>query len=256
MNIIPVIDIKDGQVVMAKQGQREIYKPINSILCTSSSIEAVVNGFLSIYPFNIIYIADLNAITNTGNNDCVINTIIDKNKQIEFWVDNGKKIQNLSESTDINYKPVIGSEYQNISNYVPFNGYLKDIILSLDFFPDKGYTGPEQLLKDSSLWPQNIIIMTLDRVGENAGPDIERLKHFCQKYPEKNFIAAGGVRNVLDLLSLRKIGVKHVLIASALHSGAINAEIITANYSYFSLSLFKVRVKRTMHKLFNKGKQI
>jgi phosphoribosylformimino-5-aminoimidazole carboxamide ribotide isomerase len=231
MNIIPVIDIKDGLVVTAKQGQRETYKPISSKLCTSSSIETVVNGFLSIHPFKIIYIADLNAITNTGNNDCVINTIIDKNQHVEFWVDNGKKIQHLSESTDIYYKPVIGSEYQNISSYVPFNEYLKDTILSLDFFPEKGYTGPEQLLNDASLWPQNIIIMTLDRVGKNAGPDIEKLKHFCQKYPDKDFIAAGGVRNELDLISLRKIGIKHVLIASALHSGVINAELITANCS-------------------------
>ena len=229
MNIIPVIDIKDGQVVMAKQGQREIYTPINSNLCTSSSIESVVNGFLSIYPFKTIYIADLNAITDTGNNDCVINTIINKYQQIEFCVDNGKKIQNLSELTDINYKPVIGSEYQNITILESYKKHLKDTILSLDFFPDKGYTGPEELLKHVSLWPQNIIIMTLDRVGKNAGPNIERLKYFCQKYPDKNFIAAGGVRDETDLISLRKIGVKHVLIASALHSGVINAEIITAN---------------------------
>ena len=231
MNIIPVIDIKDGQVVMAKHGQRETYIPINSKLCSSSSIESVVNSFLSIYPFKTMYIADLNAITNTGNNDCVINTVIDKNKQVEFWVDNGKKIQNLPELTGINYKPIIGSEYQNITNFVTFNKYLKDTILSLDFFPDKGYTGPEALLKNASLWPQNIIIMSLDRVGENVGPDIDKLNHFCQKYPDKNFIAAGGVRNDMDLFSLKKIGVKHALIASALHSGVINAEIIRANFS-------------------------
>lgn len=231
MNIIPVIDIKNGQVVSAKQGQRETYKPIDSKFSASPSIESVVKGFLSIYPFKIIYIADLNAITNTGNNDCVINTVIKKNQHIDFWVDNGKKIQDLSNIADINYKVIIGSEYQDITNYVTFIGYLKDTILSLDFFPDKGYTGPEALLTHANLWPQNIIIMTLDRVGRNAGPDIERLKHFCQNYPDKNFIAAGGVRNERDLFSLRKIGIKHVLIASALHSGVINAEIITANCS-------------------------
>jgi len=231
MNIIPVIDIKDGQVVIAKQGQRDTYKPIDSELCASSSIETVVNGFLSIYPFKIIYIADLNAITNTGNNDCVINNIIDKNQRIEFWVDNGKKAQDLSEYTDVNYKPIIGSEYQNITNYEAYKVCLKDTILSLDFFPDKGYTGPEELLEHTNLWPQNIIIMTLDRVGKNEGPDFERLKYFSQKHPEKNFIAAGGIRNEKDLFSLRKIGIKHALIASALHSGVINAEIIRANFS-------------------------
>ena len=231
MNIIPVIDIKDGQVVMAKQGQRETYKPINSNLCTSSSIEAVVNGFLSIHSFKIIYIADLNAITNKGNNNLLINKIIDKFKYIEFWVDNGKKIQNLVELTGINYKLVIGSEYQKITNYESYSGYLDSTILSLDFFPDKGYTGPEELLKNADLWPENIIIMTLDRVGKNEGPDIERLKYFSQKYPDKNFIAAGGVRNEQDLFSLRKIGIKHALIASALHSGVINTEIISVHFS-------------------------
>ena len=231
MKIIPVIDIKNGQVVMAKQGQRESYKPINSKLCQSSSIESVVNGFLSIHPFKTIYIADLNAITHTGNNDQLINNVIDKYKYIEFWVDNGKKIQSVADSTNINCKPVIGSEYQNITNFETYKRYLKDTILSLDFFPDKGYTGPEALLKNASLWPQNIIIMTLERVGKNAGPDIERLKHYCQKYPDKNFIAAGGVRNKTDLFSLKRIGIKHVLIASALHSGVINAEIFRADFN-------------------------
>ena len=231
MNIIPVIDIKDGLVVMAKQGQRESYKPINSKLCKSSSIESVIDSFLSIHPFKTIYIADLNAITHTGNSYQLINNMINKYKHIEFWVDNGKRIQNVADLTEINFKPVIGSEYQNITNFETYKRYLKDTILSLDFFPDKGYTGPETLLKNASLWPQNIIIMTLDKVGKNAGPDIERLKHYCQKYPEKNFIAAGGVRNETDLLSLRKIGIKHVLIASALHSGVINAEIISANFN-------------------------
>jgi phosphoribosylformimino-5-aminoimidazole carboxamide ribotide isomerase len=231
MNIIPVIDIKDGQVVMAKQGQRDTYKPINSKLCTSSSLDAVINGFLFIYPFKIIYIADLNAITNKGNNDCVINSIIENNKHIEFWVDNGKRIENLPKLSGINYKTIIGTEYQNKTNYEIKNGCLKDTILSLDFFPDKGYTGPKDLLTDASLWPQQMIIMTLDRVGKNAGPDIERLKYFCQKYPDKDFIAAGGVRNKLDLFRLRNIGISHVLIASALHSGVINAEIISANFS-------------------------
>jgi phosphoribosylformimino-5-aminoimidazole carboxamide ribotide isomerase len=68
--------------------------------------------------------------------------------------------------------------------------------------------------------------MNLGGVGANSGPDIGQLEYFCQLYPEKNFIAAGGVRNERDLLKLKEIGVNHALVASALHSGVINHQTI------------------------------
>ena len=226
MHIIPVIDLKDGIVVSAQQGQRESYQPITSKLCTSSDIEDVINGFLSLHPFKTIYIADLNAITNTGNNHALIDKVLNKNPQIDFWVDKGTKIQQLSKIYAANYKLIIASESQNITNFRDNNLQIKNHILSLDFFPNQGYTGPTELLKSPELWPQDVIIMTLDRVGKNTGPDIARLKDFCQKHPEKNFIAAGGVRNEMDLLTLKETGVNYALIASALHSGIINTQAI------------------------------
>ncbi len=226
MKIIPVIDVKNGLVVSAQQGKRETYQPIKSTLCFSNSIQEVLNGFLSIYPFNIVYIADLNAITNTGSNDNLINQVISKHPDIEFWVDDGKKIEELSKSQYINQKSVIGSEYQNEKISYNTSQLLQNNILSLDFFPSQGYTGPKELLNNSKIWPKNIIIMSLEFVGKNAGPDLKRLEVFYQKHPEKNFIAAGGVRNKKDLLALKKIGIHFALIASALHSGAITAETI------------------------------
>jgi phosphoribosylformimino-5-aminoimidazole carboxamide ribotide isomerase len=68
--------------------------------------------------------------------------------------------------------------------------------------------------------------MSLDKVGGNFGPDINRLRDFRNKHPEKNFIAAGGIRNEHDLLRLHEIGIHQVLVASALHSGMLNTEII------------------------------
>ncbi len=228
MHIIPVIDLKDGIVVSAQQGQRETYQPIRSKLCHSSLIEDVIHGFLSIYPFKIVYIADLNAITHTGNNQALINQITTQYQQLEFWVDNGTKIQQLPKIPKANYRLIIGSESQNIRNLSDSVTHLKNHIFSLDFFPNQGYTGPIELLEKPELWPQDIIIMTLDRVGKNAGPDIERLSDFCQKYPEKNIIAAGGIRNKMDLINLKKMGVYYALIASALHSGIIDANVLRA----------------------------
>lgn len=226
MKIVPVIDLKDGLVVVAKQGQRESYQPIQSTICNSSFIEDVLNGFLTIYPFNTIYIADLNRITNSGSNHSLINKVLAENEHIEFWVDNGIKIQDFTLNSNKNYKQVAGSEYQNAEGIQNLNSPLTNTLLSLDFFPDLGYTGPKELLENPALWPQDIIIMSLENVGNNTGPDLKRLKCFQQRFPDKNFIAAGGIRHQKDLLDLNEIGINQALIASALHSGVINTEAI------------------------------
>ncbi len=226
MKIIPVIDIKDGLVVSAQQGQRLSYQPIQSKLCVSSTIENVLKGFLSLYPFDTFYIADLNAITNTGDNLILIEETINKNKPIEFWVDNGQKIQNIPAINKVNYRLVIGSEYQDEMDFTKTQNILKRHILSLDYFPDKGYTGPATLLENTELWPKEVIIMCLNRVGKNNGPDLEKLMFFNKKHQHIDFIAAGGIRDEKDLLQLKSIGINQVLIASALHSGKINAQSI------------------------------
>jgi len=223
MNIIPVIDLQDGYVVAAQQGQRESYHRLASPLCSSSNIEAVIHAFLKVYAFKIIYIADLNAITHSGSNQDLINKVIENNQHIEFWIDSGEKPHKSYLNTDDQYKLIIGSESQNNDFKTQL---LKDHILSLDFFPKTGYSGPIELLKNTQLWPDFVIIMTLDRVGKNSGPDLIKLREFYQAHPSKNFIAAGGIRDEEDLIKLKKIGINYALIASALHSKKIDSDVI------------------------------
>jgi len=226
MNIIPVIDLQDGLVVAAKQGQRKTYKPIKSKLSRSSTILDIIDGFLSIFPFKNIYIADLNAITGSDNNQDIIDTAINNYPSIEFWVDKGINPESPSAITDNKYRLILGSESQNPNFFNQPRKILNNYLLSLDFFPSKGYVGPKELLDSPDLWPADIIIMTLDRVGKNTGPDIEKLQSFCKNHPSKNFIAAGGIRHKQDLINLKKIGIHHALVASALHSGEIDREIL------------------------------
>jgi len=226
MNIIPVIDLQDGLVVAAKQGQRKAYKPIKSNLSRSSTILDIIDGFLSIFPFKNIYIADINAITGSGNNQNIIDTVIKNYSSIEFWVDKGINPEKLSVITDNKYRLILGSESQNPKYFNNINKILKNHLLSLDFFPSQGYVGPKELLNSPNLWPTDIIIMTLDRVGKNSGPDMEKLHFFCKNHPSKNFIAAGGVRHKQDLINLKKIGIQQALVASALHSGEIDGKIL------------------------------
>ena len=86
--------------------------------------------------------------------------------------------------------------------------------------------GPERLFMTDRYWPKKVIVMTLGWVGNDIGPDFERLRYFIRRYPNKNFIAAGGIRNFEDLLKLKKLGIETGLVASALHSKSIIAEDI------------------------------
>ena len=217
MKIIPVIDLKNGVVVHAKQGDRANYQPINSQLCQSSDIYDVINAFLQLYNFDTFYIADLNAITNQGNHDDLIKAVLAFFPQQQFWIDKGFY---RYQAQAHNYIPVLGSECYREDTLAELNGFNKQFILSLDYSAN-GALGANSLFVNSAHWSDTIIIMTLARVGSYQGADFVKLSAFCQLYPEKNFVAAGGIRHLNDLKKLQQIGVKQALIASALHSGAI-----------------------------------
>lgn len=225
MNIIPVLDLKNGVVVHARKGNRENYQPIQSNLCRSPDIYAVIEAFLGLYDFDTFYIADLNAILGQHNHDQLITEVLARFPQILFWIDKGYQHYDPCLKYPDNCLPVLGSEsYQN-ETILELKGFNKRFILSLDY-STSGTLGAESLFSNPDLWPDNIIIMTLAQVGSNQGPDLPKLNRFCSLYPHKNFIAAGGIRHTADLTALERIGVQQALIASSLHSGAIKREDI------------------------------
>lgn len=223
MKIIPVIDLKDGVVVHARQGLREYYQPINTDLCKSADIFQVIDAFLGIYAFDTVYIADLNAITQQGDHKPLMDEVQRRFPEITFWIDQG--YQRYVQRTHDNTLPVLGSESYRNENIAELNAYKNNFILSLDYSNAEAL-GAESLFSDPGFWPENIIIMTLGRVGSNRGPDLEKLTEFCRRHPDKNFIAAGGIRHKQDLRDLSEAGIHQALVASALHSGAIKTQHI------------------------------
>ncbi|OYV18987.1 MAG: Histidine biosynthesis protein [Methylococcaceae bacterium NSP1-1] len=222
MKIIPVIDLKDGVVVHAQQGMREQYQPISTHLCQSSDIYQVINAFLGVYDFDTIYIADLNAITHQGDHDLLITEVVSSFPDIVFWIDKGYQRFNKYPG---NHLPVLGTECYNDETVLELKDFDNHFILSLDYSLSREL-GAKSLFSNQDLWPETIIIMTLNRVGSNQGPDLDKLNWFSRQYPHKHFIAAGGIRNTADLLALKQVGVQQALIASALHSGAIGRKDI------------------------------
>ncbi len=223
MQIIPVIDLKNGQVVHAKQGQRTHYMPIQSCLSTSSEAHDIVGGLLKLYPFRTIYIADIDAIQGAGSNAPIIAALCQRYPHIHWWVDCGR---NISDTT-LNLCMVIGSEsIPDMREYLDLHEKLHgDFVLSLDYLNDKPL-GAEELHRTANYWPNKVICMTLNAVGGNQGADLVRIKSLQQLSPSSAIFAAGGVRNVKDLRLLQTHGITGVLVATALHNGIISAQDI------------------------------
>lgn len=220
--LIPVIDLKDGEVVHARAGKRNEYLPIHlhSKIVTDSAIASVIKAFRQIYPFETFYIADLNAIRNSGHHHELILEMLAKYPDCEFWIDEGKQ-QGNSSFHGHNYKSVYGSEAQ-VSELQTMQA---NEILSLDFMQGQ-FLGHKSWLRNHAFWPERLILMNLDYVGGHLGPDLEKLDHYIANYPHQKIYAAGGVRNNTDLLKLKHIGVAGVLLASALHNNNLDFNML------------------------------
>jgi len=222
MEIIPVIDLKDGRVVRARMGKRDQYRPIETPLSPTSDPLDVVRGLLSVFAFRTLYVADLDAIERKGDAGAVVARLRSAFPALTFWIDNGLCKGDaaqawLEEGTD---HLVLGSEAQTDCALVE---HLKDhprTILSLDFRSDT-FIGPASLLASPSIWPQRVIVMTLARVGSAAGPDLEKLAAIRALAAARPVYAAGGVRDAEDLAALKRNGMAGVLVASALHDGRL-----------------------------------
>ena len=225
MEIIPVIDIRRGQVVHAVKGQRQNYRPLQTSLCESNSPEDIVQAFISSYPFKTIYIADLDAIEGQSDNDQIIEQLHDKFQSVTFWVDQG--ITSTVKFKDLLLRQhVIGSETNispDILNEIIISS--PDIILSLDFQANT-FLGDRNLLQKTGLWPGRIIIMSLARVGADNGPDYKLISSLKKTSGDRKIYVAGGVRHETDLNLLNDMGIDGVLIATALHTERITSEIL------------------------------
>lgn len=216
--IIPVLDIRGGQVVQAAGGERAFYEPIQSTLTRSVDPVQVVDDLLRFAPFPVFYLADLDAIMGKPAQRQLIVELCRRHPVVEYWVDAGPP-PDSGEASPANLHPVVGTEF--ISDWTIHD---ERVILSLDF-DQKGLRGGAGVWTRPGSWPARVIVMCLHRVGSMAGPDLELLKQIQTIRPDCGLAAAGGVRDADDARQLLSAGMD-VLAASMLHQGNISAEEI------------------------------
>ncbi len=240
MQLLPVIDLQDGQVVRAVAGERAAYRPIRSLLTASSEPAAVAAALLDLARFRGLYIADLAAITEHGSDrhfDLLARLAADIGGRGvgELWLDAGRApwLAALATATrrhGVRLVPVIGAESLQDGESprrLDWLGADEEAVLSLDYRGGR-FLGPRGLDRQPGAWPRRVIVMELAAVGVGKGPALARLQHLAglarrAGRPDIRFHAAGGVRDAADLRLLAAHGVAGALIASALHDGRLDA---------------------------------
>ncbi|NOQ93123.1 MAG: hypothetical protein GQ547_00640 [Methylophaga sp.] len=226
MEIIPVIDVMGGKAVHARGDERADYPLLKSILTQSYHPIGVIKDLLDYHPFSTIYIADLDAIM-LGERNCDFYSELSQTfPEINFYLDAGvtDKASWQSLAVNSNIYPVIGSETLVDISCLQDLDVQKKSILSLDFKYGE-FLGDKNLLASPNIWPEQLIAMSLDCVGAQQGPDLTLLEALKRK-STSDIIAAGGVRSEQDLMLLEQKGIKRALVASALHDGRIDKQIL------------------------------
>lgn len=235
MQIVPVIDLKCGQVVRGVRGQRGDYRPIESPLCQSSDPLIVAAALLDYAASDVLYIADLDALAGSAAQMACVEAVLAEHPALELWLDAG--FQSLADFAALRRQlgalgarlvPVFASE--SLPDAAAMHEALADpaqCILSLDRHDDR-VLDRAGCWQNPGLWPHRVIVMLLERVGSYDGPALDTLADIQGRAPQASLIGAGGIRNEADLVRAAAAGATAWLTASALHDRRIRSRRSTA----------------------------
>jgi phosphoribosylformimino-5-aminoimidazole carboxamide ribotide isomerase len=246
MQVIPVLDLLEGQAVRAVRGDRTQYRPIESSLCATSEPLAVAHALLAATGACTLYIADLGAILQQGDHADHVAALLREldehpGPETEIWLDAGyidfpsmralfdrietarhvrRDVGNRPRATLV---PVFGTEtLRNAEALLEANAAGFAPVLSLDHRAGSLIADPAAARPDTSWWPSRVIVMTLDHVGSYQGPDLGTLAAVRHQAGERALIGAGGIRHTADLSAAARSGAAAWLVASAIHDGKLN----------------------------------
>ncbi len=241
MRVIPVMDLMNSVVVRGVAGQRSEYRPIESTLCSTPDPVSIAAGLQSHFGFNEIYVADLDAILNDAANFSIYEQLRDAG--FRLLVDCGLNEPSTAEMalTAGAEKVIVGLEtwplLASLELLVRRIG-AERIIFSLDLKNGAALRGFRDMISSEPLdlaasvieaGVQEFIVLDLASVGTGTGLSTLPLCRQVRSFAEHcKLITGGGVRNVEDLCLLKNEGIDGVLVASALHQGAISREQLIA----------------------------
>ncbi len=228
MLLIPVIDLMRGHAVRAVRGDRASYKPVVSTLCEGSDPVTVARAMCAHCDSTRLYAADLDALTDGQAQVELLRRILQAMPELEFWVDAGfadrAAAQRLREQVGPGAERIVtifaSESLRSRADLAACCADRDASVLSLDR-RDGQRLDAAGCWDAPELWPNRVIVMTLERVGADAGPDLATLREVQAKSPTTRLVGAGGIRHAADLAAAAQAGAHAWLVASALHDGRL-----------------------------------
>ncbi len=151
-------------------------------------------------------IEDVNTVFNAGANMVTLGSIAVKSPQIveEWLMEFGAE------------KFLIGADVLDWK--IKIRGWMED----------GGITVFEFIGKMLAIGAQGIFCTDISKDGVMLGPSIELYKKIISEYPLINLIASGGVSTLQDVIELKNIGCKGVIIGKAIYEGKISLKELAA----------------------------
>ena len=215
IEIIPVLDLKSGIAVSGKSGERNNYKPLNTIY-SSSSNPVEIARILKEKGTKRIYIADLDAIEGNGFNHDIIQRINDIIPVIlDAGANNVNKVNNLLKFAD---KVIVATEtlitFKDLDEIFKMFSKRK-LIISIDYKKghilskkaDLTFKKFEKKLKE--LKPDEIIILDISDVGTQRGFNHKLLN---EMEGWEDYLILGGGINLKNMKDLHLKGINKFLL--------------------------------------------
>jgi phosphoribosylformimino-5-aminoimidazole carboxamide ribotide isomerase len=242
MQVLPVLDIMNGQVVHGVGGNRDTYRPIVSKLTHAADPLTVARKFREVFALTELYVADLDAIGGSNPAYKLYTALL--REGFALWIDAGLEpnLEVPDELARLGVQTIVaGLESlagpEQLEELIERHGAGR-IVFSLDAKGGKplGKTNAWRRADLAAIaheavarGVERLLVLDLAAVGENNGL---ATANFCQelrsRYPDLEISTGGGVRGIDDLRALRQRGVDKVLVASALHDGRLTAAELAA----------------------------
>ncbi len=227
MQVIPAIDLMKGKVVRLTKGDPNTAKIYEHL---GSPVEVALKWKSE--GAKRIHIIDLDAAFSRGDNRNVIAEIA-KATELPIQVGGGIRSYEAAEkllATGISHV-ILGalafSDPRAITKILKQFGP-EHVIVALDNKDGKimvegwqtatEYSIAKAMTKFREIDVRNFFITSIAVDGTLQGPDLEILSE-ASKTPDVDIIAAGGIGGINDLIALKNVGVKGVVVGKALYEG-------------------------------------
>lgn len=241
MQIIPVIDIRNGVAVRAVAGDRARYRAIESLLTNSTEPAEVLKTLDRHFPCEVCYVADLDAIERQQLNRCTIAEMIrtgvalivdagaETFEQIEALLEIGvRQVVLASESLhDLSQLKTLVTQIDSASLIFSIDLRHGELLVCDPAWQGKSPLDLVRFVIERGL--RQLIVLDLAAVGTGHGvPTLQLCQDIRRISPDLRIISGGGVDSVASVADAAEAGVDGLLIASALHDGRLTAEDLAA----------------------------